>query len=342
MKKKYVTINDIAYAAGVSKTTVSFAFNSPGRISREMYEKIMRIAEDLKYVPNPVAKTLATRKTGSIGVLLPQSIEKAFANPYLAELLRGMGSVCIDYGSSITLVTPEQGDINKAVRHAAVDGFIAVGLEEYMSTFMILKARQIPFVCIDTFTEDNVPTVTSRDDSGASLMMKEVIDYGHTEIAVISLNPSKTFSATKNSVINDLRMKGFSTAAEKKGVNFQTFGAECSIDGGRNTAAQILTGKKSDIQVTAIVCMSDIVALGVYQYCTEHHLNIPDDVSVCGFDDIPAASLVTPGLTTIRQFIYKKGRNAGRMIFDILDIGENPERVYLEPELIRRGSLGRL
>ncbi|MCF6335625.1 MAG: LacI family DNA-binding transcriptional regulator, partial [Spirochaetales bacterium] len=312
------------------------------RISKKIYDKIMRIAENLEYVPNPIARTLTTKKNGSIGLLFPQSIEKAFSNPYLAELLRGIGSICIEYDSAITLVAPEQNDIGKAVRHAAVDAFIAVGLEEYMITFQILKARQIPFICIDAVTEEDIYTVISEDELGAYILMNEVISYGHREIAVISLKPSKIFVATRNSAVNDLRIKGVSAASVKKEVNLHFFNSDCSIEGGMDAASLIFSNSSPGRKITSIVCLSDIIALGVYKYCAEHKLNIPGDISVCGFDDIPGASLVSPGLTTMRQFIYKKGRSAGKMVFEILNTGTSIRRICLKPELVKRGSLGRI
>ena len=125
-----VTIKELAEKAGVSKTAVSFAFNNPKRISSETYERIMKIAKEIGYSPDPVARILATHQTQTIGLLFPQSITEVLQNPYIAELARGVGSVCDKEGLALTLLSPLKGIVNNTIQNAAVDGMIILGVDK--------------------------------------------------------------------------------------------------------------------------------------------------------------------------------------------------------------------
>ena len=112
--QRRVTINDIAKQAGVSKTAVSFAFNMPGRLSSETAQRILDIARQLGYAPNPIARSLNTRRTNAIGVIVPQDISDAFSNPFFAQLVRGIGHVCNLEGMSLMVVPPMRGSLLEA------------------------------------------------------------------------------------------------------------------------------------------------------------------------------------------------------------------------------------
>src|SRR6185437_13359694 len=124
------TIADVARKAGVSRTAVSFAFNDSSRISKDTYARIHAAADELGYYPNPAARRLSTKRANVIGLLIPQQITALFANPFFASLLRGIGHVCDRYDYAVLLVPPVQGSLTSALRRAAVDGLIVVGLDE--------------------------------------------------------------------------------------------------------------------------------------------------------------------------------------------------------------------
>src|SRR5579883_783531 len=122
------TIADVARKAGVSRTAVSFAFNKPEQLGAETLQRILGVAHDLGYYPNPAARSLNTGRTGIIGLLIPQRTALVCANPFILEFLRGTGQVSDRHGLSILLVSPVRGSLTHAMNNVPVDGFIALGL----------------------------------------------------------------------------------------------------------------------------------------------------------------------------------------------------------------------
>jgi len=331
------TINDIANRAGVSKTTVSFAFNSPSKISKQTCERIMGIASDLGYVPDPVARTLAMRQTGSIGLLLPQSIHEVFQNPYIGEILRGIGGVCDREGLSLVLT--------RNVRNAAVDGIITFGIGPGMSVLELFRQRGMPFVSIDSGAGDDFVNVGIDDEKASEKLMDMVLSSGHREIAVFALkNVTLDESGDHFSLIYDRRLKGFSRSLAKHGLSFiasdgiRVCHTYVSVESAA-LATRALLGEKK--RPTAIICLADVQALGVYDECRAASVAIPKDISVIGFDDSPFSAFMTPPLTTLRQSGSAKGEKAAQTLVDML-AKKTVASTVLETEIIMRGSCGQI
>ena len=138
-----VNITDIALRAGFSKTAVSFAFNNPSKLSEVTVRHILEVAESMGYAPDPVARSMTTGKTGTIGLLLPQSIPEMIRNPYFPEFIEGIGEVCNHSGLSLMLVPPLKGSIRRAIVNAAVDGFLTLGLEQTKATMVVFKVNVV-------------------------------------------------------------------------------------------------------------------------------------------------------------------------------------------------------
>jgi len=337
------TINDIAQKAGVSKTTVSFAFNNPSKISKETFARIMDIARELGYVPDPVARTLAMKQTGSIGFLLPQAIQEIFLNPYISEIMRGIGVVCDREGLSLGILSPLKGVVTQTIRNAAVDGIITLGIGPGMSILELFNQRGLPFVTIDGGATDDLVNIGIDDDAAAEKLMDTVLAHGHTEIAVFMLkNVTVSENGAHFSLTNDSRLNGFNRALQRRGLSFgghtgiRVYHTEVTCESGRETAREILSG---DHRPTAIICMADIQALGVYDECQRMGLSIPGDISVVGFDDIPFASYMAPPLTTLRQPGFLKGEAAAQTLVDMIN-KQKVSSLTLNTEVVLRGSLG--
>ncbi len=341
-----ITINEIARKAGVSKTAVSFAFNNPERISKDTYERIMEIANELGYVPDPVARTLTTKKIGSIGFLIPHSIPVAFKNPFLSLMLQGVGSVCHKEGYSLTVVPPLKGCIFQGIRSAAVDGFVTFGLEAHLKIVELILQRNIPLVVVDGKPSEQIPSVNTNDMQGAMEIMEYVLKAGHRKIAILSLKPAtspgdedserETFSR-----VRDLRLRGYKSALKKFGLSIDNYSirvieSECSIEGGEVAARRLFNLKR---RPTAIVAMSDIMAIGAFLYCKREGIRIPEDVSLAGFDDIPEASLISPGLTTVFQPAFEKGKTAGEILIRLLKNKKIDTCVEFDTKLVVRESV---
>jgi DNA-binding LacI/PurR family transcriptional regulator len=339
------TINDIARRAGVSKTTVSFAFNNPEKISKATFTRIMDIANELGYVPDPVARTLAMRATGSIGLLLPQSIQEVFLNPYISEILRGVGYVCDQEGLSLGVLSPLKGVLGNTIRNAAVDGIITLGIGPGMSVLELFRQRGLPFVTIDGGNGTDLVNVGIDDDLASERLMDEVLARGHRRIAVLMLkNVILAESGEHYSLTNDHRLNGFNRALTKYGLSFgahtgiRVYHTEATPESGRAAAQDILAEKE---RPTVILCLADVQAIGIYEECKAKGLSIPGDVSVVGFDDSPFSAFMNPPLTTVRQPGYLKGEIAARTLTKMI-AKQAVASTVMETEMVMRESLTRV
>ncbi|MCF7933565.1 MAG: LacI family transcriptional regulator [Spirochaetia bacterium] len=341
-RDRRVTISDLAQAAGYSKTAVSFAFNDPGRISAKAFGIITETAKKIGYVPSPTARHLSLQRHQAIGLLLPQQVDTALQNPYIVHIIQGLGMACHDDTYTISLIPPIEESLSEAVRRAAVDGLITLGMHAEMRAVEVMEQRRIPFVTIDGIPSDMMPCVNSSDEQAAYDIMKLVLSFGHRTIAVVSIagegEPPKSYD---RSVI-ELRMQGYLRALQEEGVPFDSpdlsiYEQECSLAGGAAAAHVIM---KESCRPTVVVCMSDIMAIGCQLELLKLGIQVPDEISLVGHDDIDMASAVAPGITTVRQPGRMKGLVAAQMLLQL--IAEAPleqSRVTVPYSIIKRGSL---
>jgi DNA-binding LacI/PurR family transcriptional regulator len=332
-----VTINDIARISGYSKTSVSFAFNDPGRISEKARNRILSIAEELGYIPDPVARNLTLRRHGTIGLLLPETISLSFLNSHLSQIVQGIGEVCEREGHSLTLIPPIRESLLEGIRSAAVDGLITVGLEPGMETVELIRQRHLPFVTIDGRVGGGFPVVGIDDKEAAAGLMRYLLQLGHRSVAVICFVDEPQLSGP--SQVKGERLTGYREALDElpgddaEGVRF--WESESSVTGGREIAEEILDAPDHP---TAIVAMSDVIALGVLEHLASRDISVPGEISVVGFDDIPEARLVRPQLTTVSQHGFEKGQTAANMLMRLIG-GEEPEsHIVLDTRLMIRES----
>lgn len=334
-----VTINDIARISGYSKTSVSFAFNDPGRISAKARQRILGVADELGYVPDPLARNLSLRRHGSIGLLLPEVIPVSFLNTHLSQIVRGIGEICEEHGHSLTLIPPLRESVQEGVRNAAVDGLITIGLEPGMETVALIKRRHLPFVTIDGRSGGGFPVVGIDDVSAAELAMDYILSLGHTRIAVISFLDEPQLATRSH--VKTQRIEGYRRAfAVRKDITFSDvrfLETESTTEGGFHVTRELLMAGQ---RPTAIVAMSDIIALGVLKFLEEAAISVPREISVIGFDDIPEASLVRPPLTTIAQPGYEKGRRAAEILVNMVGGTKTTGEFRLHHELIQRATCG--
>jgi alanine racemase len=336
-----VNISDIAQKAGVSKTAVSFAFNNPERLSQTTVEHIMKIAEELGYTPNPVARTLTTGRTGTIGLLVPQSIPEIIRNPFMPQFLEGIGEVCTQEGLSLMIVPPLKGSMRRAIENAAVDGFITLGLEEFKATMIVLRQRGVPFVTVDNDPIEGVSSINIDDESGAKMEMEHVLAAGHRDIVILAIRSGTQGHYEEYHGTLRLRMNGYLAALQEHGLTLDKKRIrlmECiSTEKGGQSAFRDMW--KSKRRPTAVVCMSDIIAIGLMEAAQEAGVRIPDELSIAGFDDIPLARLVTPALTTIAQPLTEKGRLSAELLLKTISGKITPVHHMLPTSLVVRKSV---
>ena len=336
-----VTISEIARRAGVSKTAVSFAFNYPERLSESTLRHILAVAEEAGYAPDPVASNLKTRRTGCIGILVPQPIPMMTRNPYLLTFIEGVGDVCHESEMSLMLVPPLKGSLRRAIVRAAVDGFLTLGLETFRGTMVVLQQRGVPFVMVDSDPTPGIPCVNIDDEAGAYAAMTYALGRGHRQIAIFGIRSGHHGDYHKYAGTLQRRIAGYARALSEYGLslsdsNVRLIECECDAEGGREGLHALW---QSRWQPTAIVAMADVIAIGVMQAASALGLRIPDDLSVIGYDDIEASSLTCPALTTVHQPTLEKGHVAARLLLQRIEVASlQAEHVVLPVELVERQS----
>jgi alanine racemase len=336
------TIGDVARAAGVSRTAVSFAFNEPSRLSAETLARIRRIADELGYYPSPLARSLISKRVGVLGLLIPQGTATLFANPFFAELLRGIGLICDRHDFSVLLVPPAQGSVTRALTRAAVDGFVVVGLDDKHAALDLLRRRRVPFVTLDGQALPDVPAVNVDDYDGAYRAAQHLVTLGHRQALVISISPpqgARTEDAGPGfSGVAARRLEGYRDAFAHAGLaspEQPLVADESTREGGRHA---MLVAWARGVRPSAVLAMSDVIALGVMDAARELGLGIPGDISLVGFDDIPAAQLCRPALTTVHQPALEKGMIAARLLVDRQAGNQQVEHQVLAATLVVRES----
>ncbi|HET7421116.1 MAG TPA: LacI family DNA-binding transcriptional regulator [Candidatus Dormibacteraeota bacterium] len=302
----------MAVAAGVSKTAVSFAFNNPERLGPATLTRVLEVAEELGYTPNPAARALSMRRSGTIGILIPQRLSTVFANPFLSELIQGLGEQVEEHDLTLLLVPPLDGSLEGAIRQASVDGFISVGLSPDDRALEALDRIGIPTVLVDSQESPAHPSVNVDDEGGARAAAEHLLELGHRQLAILVLPPARAQTTSTPTAVR--RLAGYEAAIRAAGAPPPyTEVANISVGAGSRAFAALPTGRR---RPTAVLAMSDMTAIGLMAAAQAAGLRVPDDLAVVGFDDVPAAEWTSPPLTTVRQPIVEKGRIAARLLIE--------------------------
>ena len=339
-------IADVARVAGVSKTAVSFAFNSPDRLSTETASRIRRIADQLGYRPHPVARMLSQRETLTIGVLTPQALSVVFSNPFFGAFTEGVAVVAEEAGYALHFISPLHGSLAGALNRATVDGVVAVGLSDEHPEVEAIRRAGVPIVMVDSTALPDHPSIEIDDAGGARAAAEHLIALGHRDVVVIGMEPPLPAPASHPAGVSDRRLlayrEAFGTVGVEVGDDRVVLGP-ASIAGG---SAALSSVWESGLRPTAVLAMSDAMAIGAIHALRDLGLEVPGDVSVVGFDDIDLASHVEPPLTTVHQPIRQKGEEAVRLLLGVVgekgtaNGGATPDHRRLETRLVVRGSSG--
>ncbi|GIF14698.1 LacI family DNA-binding transcriptional regulator [Actinoplanes teichomyceticus] len=332
------TSSDVAAAAGVSRSAVSFAFNNPQRISSATRERILAAAEELGYTPNTLGRMLQAGTTNSIGVLLPQRLAQILENPYYSRFLMGAGQVCDQEGYTLLLTPPLQDSVLKAIPYAAVDGFVVCGLEIDRGEVAELDRRGIPFVLIDSDRHEGAPSVEVDDRGGAREVARYLLELGHRRLAVLSIDPGPGVPARGYRGPLARRLAGIGDALAEAGLTMSDVRlAEVPVtrtDGYRATRELMSAAARP----TAILALSDVLAFGAVDALQELGVDVPGEVSVTGFDDLAESAWFRPRLTTVRQPIVAKGRIAADFLISAIRGEDQHPHQLLGTSLIVRES----
>lgn len=337
------TSQDVATAAGVSRSAVSFAFNDPDRISAATRERILAVAEEIGYAPNTLARMLKAGQTRSLGVLLPQSLAKIMENPYYSRFLMGVGQVCDREGFTLLLTPPVGDSMLKAIPYAGADGFIVCGLENDRGEVAELRRRGVPFVLVDSDPPEGVPSVDVDDDGGAREVVRHLLQRGHRRLMVLSIDPGPEVAEHGYRGPLARRMVGITRSLEEAGLGWDDVRlteVPCTRMDGYNAVRSLFHGASPNLRPTAVVALSDVLAIGAVDALRDLGLSIPEEVSVTGYDDLPETSWMRPRLTTVRQPITAKGRTAADYLISAIRGEDQHPHQVLGTGLIVRDSTG--
>ena len=334
-------IADVAREAGVSKTAVSFAFNSPDRLAPETAVRIREVAESLGYRPHPVARMLTQRQTLSIGVLTPQALSVIFSNPFFGAFSEGVALAAEESGYGLHFISPLHGSLARAVSRATVDGVVAIGLTDDHPEVEQIRRAGLPIVFVDSTAQPEYASVDVDDVGGARAAAEHLLSLGHRHFLVIGVEPPPSTTTEPEGVLGK-RLRGYREALTAAGIELpreRVVVGPASIEGG---SAALNRAWEDGHRPTAILVMSDAMAVGVMRSLHDHRIEIPRDVSVVGFDDLDLAPHTDPPLTTVHQPIRRKGEEAVRLLLSVVQRRETfrPEHRLLETRLIVRGSTG--
>ena len=333
-------IADVAREAGVSKTAVSFAFNSPDRLAPQTASRIRDVADSLGYRPHPVARMLAQRQTFTLGVLTPQALSVIFSNPFFGAFSEGVALAAEEEGYALDFISPLHGSLSRAVDRAMVDGVIAVGVSAKHPEVEQLRAVGLPLVMVDSTALSDLPSIEVDDEGGAAAAAQHLVDLGHRELLIIGID-STPGTPPEADGVGGRRMRGYRRALDAAGIQLEENAlvvAPATIEGG---IAALNRAWEDGLRPTGVLVMSDAMAIGVLRAARELGVGVPKDLSVVGFDDIDISQHTNPPLTTVHQPIRLKGETAVRVLLArIGHVDPRPERRQLATRLIVRGSTG--
>lgn len=328
------TIKDVAKMAGVSTTTVSHVMNKTRFVAEKTEQQVLAAIKALNYSPSAVARSLKINTTKSIGMLVTDS-----QTPYFAEVIQAVEESCYRQGYSLFLCST-RNDPEKIKNYLTmlsqkrVDGLIVLYSEYQQNTLDLLEqVLDIPMIVLDWGAETSKNDIL-QDNSieGARLATQYFIDNGHKDIGIITGDLEKRLSID--------RLNSFKNTLEKNQIPLRE---EWIIPGffnpedGYEAMNQLLDLEK---RPTAVFCCNDMMALGAMAAITERGLNVPQDISVIGYDDIHASRFFSPPLTTVNQPKRPLGEQAVIRLFERINNKDyQPQPIILHPELIERLSV---
>jgi DNA-binding LacI/PurR family transcriptional regulator len=337
------TIADVALAAGVSKTSVSFAFNTPERLRPETLTRIRHSAATLGYRPKAAMRTLGQRRHGTIAILASHALGTMFANPYFGEFAAGALAASEAAGFSVQFFSPLHGPSGHTMAAGGVAGVLAIGLRTDGPEIDDIDRAGLPLVTVDSAPAPGIPSLTVDDESGARAAADHLLGLGHRSFLILSMGPFPS-QAGNPWTVRARRMAGYSSALAAHGIVLPTESVEYCHANVAEGAAAFTRSWMSGLRPTAILAMCDAMAIGALHAAREVGLRVPADLSVVGFDDIELARYTDPPLTTVRQPIHDKGREAVRLLLSSPVRREDrmDSRTELETRLVVRGSTRRV
>ena len=341
MPDRPATLRDVAAAARVHPATASRALNPETRIlvSEDTARRVAAAAAKLGYRPNPVARSLRTRRSHTVGVLIPD-----LNNPLFPPIVRGLEDKLAAAGY-VALLGNTDSDANRErllfeqMRARHVDGFVLATATMHDKILAEAAKAELPVVLMNRLAQDySFPSVSVDNEQGARMAISHLARLGHTRIAHIA-GPQEASTGVS-------RLRGFRDGMAQHQLTVDdsliTYANRYTVEEGKRCCRELLASRDADGAngpFTAISAANDMLAVGCYAALDETALQCPEDLSVIGFNDMPFIDRLRPPLTTVRFPHYQLGTEAAQLLLERISGGEGPVKIlYLAPELVVRGS----
>jgi LacI family transcriptional regulator len=336
-----VTLRDVAARAGVHPATASRALNPETRIlvSEDTAQRVLDAAAALGYRPNPVARSLRTRRSHTVGVLIPD-----LNNPLFPPIVRGLEDRLAAAGYVALIGNTDSDDerermVFEQMRARHVDGLVLATARLRHPLLAEAARSEMPVVLINRLAQDySFPSVTVDNERGVRMAVAHLSALGHRRIAHIA-GPQEMSTGLS-------RYRGFVSAMESGGLQVDSdlivFAKAFTVEEGARCSRLLLERSAGGTGCTAIAAGNDMLAVGCYAALDDAGLSCPDDISVVGFNDMPFIDRLRPPLTTIRFPHYQVGTEAAQLLLERIAEHAGPVKIlYLAPELVIRGSTAR-
>jgi len=347
-KTRPVRLADIARAAGVSHGTASNVFARPEIVREEVRERVKAAAEAMGYGgPDPKGRLLRAGKVNAIGVATGEPLSYFFDDPFARVMMASISQACDATGAGISLVSAANSEqLAWNIQSALVDGFIVFCMEGDSRLVQLARERKLPFVALDLDSDDQGVAAIGVDNiAGAGLAARHLTELGHRRFAVLALPCADAgFGPTTQERVEKAlysgtrdRLRGYFAELSRFDIDvslvpiYETVNDEESVWAGLD---HIFAGAETP---TAILAMSDRIAMHALDWLRQHDITVPGDVSVVGFDGVPEGAVCEPSLTTVAQPIAEMGRRAVKAI---LENDGSLSRQLLPVDLVVRASSG--
>jgi LacI family transcriptional regulator len=325
--KKPTTIRDVAIAAGVSTATVSKFINGSKRFSPTVEEKIRQVVDSLGYTSNPLAQSMITGRTKTIGISILD-----ISNPHFTSLVKGANRIALEHGYTLLFVDTEENQARE--RHLLealsrrVDGMLVYSRLPEAELEWLMKIGK-PMVYFGRLQHLELPTVASDDQHGAFMLAQYLVSQGHKHIAYLGFPKSHR---------SEERRAGLESCLHKHGLQLTEFATNSptATEGERMCASIMLASERPD----ALICYNDLIALGFMKEAQTLGFKLPADISVAGFDNIQYGRFTFPPLTTVDLQSEQLGTAGMTRLLAAIEGKEGPALTVIEPQLVLRASSG--
>lgn len=330
------TLDEVARLAGISRATASRAINGGNRVSKAAQAAVDAAVQTLGYTPNPAARSLVTRRTDSVALVVPEPDERVFSDPFFVHTLRGVNRVLAARDLQLVLLLARPGEDERRMlrylRKRHIDGAIVVSHHQSDRLAEHLAALGLPcaFVGRPWTGDDKVAYVDTDNKAGSRLATEVLVARGCSNIGHVA-GPDDMTAAVD-------RREGWRAAITEAGLRQDLVANGDFTEAGGEQATRELLERCPELD--GLVIASDLMAVGAVRVLDETGRRIPNDVAVVGYDDLGVAERISPPLTTIRQPIGDMAAQATRMLLDQIQDDREPRaiRVVFPPTLVTRNS----